>query len=119
LEDNEFRVGVRRETGTEYRNSQHSCKTKADQPTLLSPEGIPVLTIRRPSSLVKLVHLEVMDENFHILVVNALRKPRTQRRDHTGDMPTNIDAGKEQRLQAPYGEGTAFLGLAVADGTKK
>lgn len=90
----------------------------ADQLTLLSGEGIPVLTVRRPSSLVELVHLQVLNENFHILVVYALRKPRTQRRDHIGNMPTNIDAGKEQRLQAPYGKGAAFLGLAVADGTK-
>ncbi len=60
-------------------------------------------------SLVECMHLEVLNGNFHLLAGNALQKPCMQRRDHIGDMPTIIDAGKDQRLQAPHGKGKAFL----------
>jgi hypothetical protein len=56
-----------------------------------------------------LVELMYMKENFHLLVVNASQKPCTQRWDHIEVKATNIDAGKDQCLQAPYGKGATFL----------
>jgi len=80
---------------------------------------MPILTISCPSSLVELVSVVVLNENFHVLVICALLKPRTQRRDHVRDVPANIYASKEQRLQAPYCKGAAFFGVHVSDDKEK
>ena len=72
--------------------------TRSVPPRLSRP--VPVVATGGASSFVEVVQWAVLHEDARVLVVGARWISRAQRRDQVGHVPTEVEAGEEQRLHA-------------------